>query len=381
MYYYRSLFNRLQVSLLLLVSFCLVSIAASEDSVVCVSQARQYFLGEGVKQDYTKAAKLYKQAADTGNANGQNGYGVCLQNGFGVKKNESAAVRYFRLSAEQGFAAGCLNLADCLEGGIGIVRNEQEALKWAETAKRLTVKQSTEAEKTNFKYATSMIERLQVNQRKSAVGRITGFGTGFFITEDGYMLTCAHVVNAASMVKVCPPPVDPKGQMLTARVVKVDVKNDLALLKIDGHFKALALADADEVKLAQEVFTVGFPNVTVQGLAPKFTQGNISALSGIQDNPGLFQISVPVQPGNSGGPLANTRGNVVGVVSAQVNPAKLSRTPQNVNYAVKSIQAQALLQSVPGLADKLPKPLKSGSSMTKAAERVQGATALIVLME
>jgi hypothetical protein len=85
---------------------------------------------------------------------------------------------------------------------------------------------------------------------------------------------------------------------------------------------------------------VGYPHVSIQGGEPKITDGLISSLSGMGDDPRLFQISVPVQPGNSGGPLVTFDGNVIGIVSAQLNALAMAKAgaglPQNVNYAVKS---------------------------------------------
>src|SRR5213596_4025071 len=94
------------------------------------------------------------------------------------------------------------------------------------------------------------------------------------------------------------------------------------------------------VKLGGTVATVGFPNIGLQGFAPKLAKGEIAALSGAGDDARYFQISVPVQPGNSGGALVDDRGNVVGVVSAKLDAAAALTTtgtlPENVNYAVKS---------------------------------------------
>jgi len=88
------------------------------------------------------------------------------------------------------------------------------------------------------------------------------------------------------------------------------------------------------------VAAIGLPNIGLQGFAPKLAKGEIASLSGAQDDPRYFQISVPVQPGNSGGTLVDERGNVVGVVSAKLSArAALSTSgalPDNVNYEVKS---------------------------------------------
>ena len=101
------------------------------------------------------------------------------------------------------------------------------------------------------------------------------------------------------------------------------------------------------------MFTVGFPNIDVQGTEPKYTEGVISSLSGMDNNQRYFQISTPVQPGNSGGPLLNKEGSVVGIVISRLSAAymlSISGTlPQNVNYATKSSFVQPFLETIPGI--------------------------------
>jgi S1-C subfamily serine protease len=127
----------------------------------------------------------------------------------------------------------------------------------------------------------------------------------------------------------------------------VDTKNDLALIKCEGKFPSVPIKASRDVKLGQAVFTIGFPNVELQGVSPKMTRGEISSLAGLQDDPRQWQISVPLQPGNSGGPLFDEAGNVIGVIVAKLNAIKAAKftgdLSQNVNYAVKSAPALQLL--------------------------------------
>jgi hypothetical protein len=103
------------------------------------------------------------------------------------------------------------------------------------------------------------------------------------------------------------------------------------------------------------VATVGFPNIGLQGFAPKFARGEIASLSGAGADARYFQISVPVPPGNSGGALVDARGNAVGVVSAKLNAAAaLSASgalPENVNYEVKTSYLLSFLESVPEVSE------------------------------
>jgi S1-C subfamily serine protease len=137
------------------------------------------------------------------------------------------------------------------------------------------------------------------------------------------------------------------------------------------------------IKLGRSVFTIGFPNIGFQGYSPKMTKGEINSLSGLQDDPRHWQISVPVQPGNSGGPLFDEAGNVVGVVLSKLDAIKVAKftgdLPQNVNYAVKSIYALPLLE--PFGANLAPESGASSSpkKLEDVVEKVQGAVVLILV--
>jgi S1-C subfamily serine protease len=203
-------------------------------------------------------------------------------------------------------------------------------------------------------------------------------GTAFFITEDGYLISNAHVVRDAQEIRVKTS--DGEWQ---AKTVKLDVVNDLALLKTDGHFSPLPIASSRTVQLGSTVVTVGFPNVLLQGFAPKFARGEIAALSGIADDPRCFQISTPVQPGNSGGALVDERGNVVGVVSAKLDAsaalAASGALPENVNYAVKSSFLLSFLESTPQISAKLKEPHTKDRKLSEVVDSAEQAAALLIV--
>ena len=97
-----------------------------------------------------------------------------------------------------------------------------------------------------------------------------GIGSGFFITKDGYLLTNFHVVKEAERVEV-----QYKTNVFKAKVVEVDPVNDLALLKVPGtDFAPLAISRKDSADLGDEVFTIGFPNIQMQGVKPKYTESS-----------------------------------------------------------------------------------------------------------
>ena len=128
---------------------------------------------------------------------------------------------------------------------------------------------------------------------------------------------------------------------------------------------------------------MGFPSTGLQGFSPKLAKGDIGSLAGIQDDPRYFQISVPVQPGNSGGALVDVRGNVVGIVSAKLSAqAALDATgqlPENVNCAVKSSLLLSFLESVPDVSAKLKEPNTKDEAFEDVVKAAQEAAVLVLV--
>ena len=171
--------------------------------------------------------------------------------------------------------------------------------------------------------------------------------------------------------------------LIDATVVKVDTANDLALLKVAGQFAPLPVAASRGVKLGGTVATIGFPNIGMQGFSPKLAKGEIASLSGAVDDARYFQISVPMQPGNSGGALVDEHGNVVGVVSAKLDAstalAASGALPENVNYAVKSSFLLSFLESVPAVSAKLKEPVTADRKFEDVVKSAQDAAVLVLV--
>ena len=187
-------------------------------------------------------------------------------------------------------------------------------------------------------------------------------GSGFFITSDGIVVTNYHVIEGGGSIQV----IDSKGTRRDAQVLRVDRANDIALLSTQASsVDFLALAVSTTARRGEKVYALGFPQTSIQGLEAKLTDGIISSLSGIRDDPTTFQITNPIQPGNSGGPLFLEDGRVVGIVVATLNAARVleitGSLPQNVNYAVKSNYLLELISSIGGLRV----PPVSGTRQTK----------------
>jgi S1-C subfamily serine protease len=221
----------------------------------------------------------------------------------------------------------------------------------------------------------------QEEEIADAETRARWVGTGFFITDDGYLLTCFHVVNhSATSIQV-----GTKRGLFDAELMQSDPDQDIALLKVTGTFSSLPLVSSNTVNFGEAVFTIGFPDPDVQGWQPKLTRGEISGLSGFQDDTNEYQISVPTQPGNSGGALIDEQGNVVGIVAAilkaSVADIKAGIMPQNVNYAIKSYCTKTLLDSLPGGPLKLKPENLSGDRKFEDVVKVSQDAVALVLVE
>lgn len=167
-------------------------------------------------------------------------------------------------------------------------------------------------------------------------------GTGFFVTPMR-LVTNAHVVQGCLDVMVA------VGQNRgLGRVLARDAANDVALIKIETMNGATAKFRSG-VRLGEDVAAFGFPLSGFLSAGGNFTRGSVTATAGLRDDTSRLQVSAPVQPGNSGGPLLDESGNVVGVVASQLKPDQLAGAAgdyaQNVNFAIKSSVVQTFLET------------------------------------
>ncbi|MCD6679096.1 MAG: serine protease [Burkholderiaceae bacterium] len=166
-------------------------------------------------------------------------------------------------------------------------------------------------------------------------------GSGFYVSNDGYLVTNNHVVEGCTRLA--------RGDGTPLELVAADEKNDLALLKGPPVVDSASLRVAPDAMQGEPVLTYGYPLQGVLSSSGQLGAGMVSALAGLRDHPGHLQIDVPVQPGNSGGPLLDRRGLVVGVVVAKLNALRVAQMtgdiPQNINFAVKLAPLKALLDA------------------------------------
>ncbi len=360
--------------------------AEQGDLISQVRLGHMYKNGDGVPEDYAEAAVWYRKAAEQGDAEDQFMFGYRCQSGDGAPKDNAEAVKWYRKAAEQGHAKAQRDVGLMyFTGGVGVIKNYVEAYRWlllgsAQESGWLSDVSSIHSKNVTLKTIEIIESRITALQRAEGQRLALEFkprashpsstaspeavsenarpevsGTGFFITDDGYFITNQHVAGSGATVRL----VTASG-LIAAKVVKVDKANDLSLLKANGVFSALPVITSSPVRLGAAAFTVGFPNVELQGFSPKLAKGEIAGLAGIQDDARHFQISAPIQPGNSGGALVDERGNVIGVVVARLSQKAALATSgvlaENVNYAVKSSYILSFLESVPEVAAKLKAP-------------------------
>jgi S1-C subfamily serine protease len=173
-------------------------------------------------------------------------------------------------------------------------------------------------------------------------------GTGFVVRPDGVLVTAWHMVQEGGAITVACPDRTPR----FASLQEISRNHDMAVLRVPlSDLPYLPLAEAGSLRIGEPVFTIGFPVADLLGPDPKFTDGAVSALSGHGGDATLMQMTVPIQPGNSGGAVLTSEGEVVGVVvSTAVVQAFLNMTgtlPQNLNWAVKAEYARALFEPPP----------------------------------
>src|SRR5271157_183077 len=197
----------------------------------------------------------------------------------------------------------------------------------------------------------------------------TSIGSCFAVRPDGIILTSNHITEGASTINVR----FRDGYAGPAAVIVSSHANDLAIVKVPAATPVfLSLAPPRTTRIGQRVFTIGFPATPILGSEAKFSEGTISGFSGNGGEGNLLQISVPIQPGNSGGPLVTESGEVVGIIASTASPLAFAQItgalPQNVNWAVSADFARPLFS---------PASAPRAETRDEAISRVEAAICLI----
>ena len=156
-------------------------------------------------------------------------------------------------------------------------------------------------------------------------------GTGFAVADGSSVITNFHVVDGCKSVHIA--------NVGVGLIKTVDPANDIAIIQPPRPIsRPLRFRTGDPLKPGEDIIVIGFPLRGLLSSSPTVTTGIVSSLAGLRDDRTRFQISAPVQPGNSGGPVLDKSGNVVGMVVSKLNVLRIARMtgdiPQNVNFAI-----------------------------------------------
>jgi S1-C subfamily serine protease len=206
--------------------------------------------------------------------------------------------------------------------------------------------------------------------------RTVSTGSGIVITRDGLILTNEHVVRQCDAVEV----VLDSGRTVKAAPKFADAARDLALLAVEESFPLVAPVRMDAApRLGEPVAVVGYPLVQVLSAQPNVSFGSVNSTVGVKGNPAQMQIDVPIQKGNSGGPVFDAAGNVIGIVVSKLDALKLAQRtgdlPQNINFAIRGDAVRSFLE-----AQGVDFTASSSSAKLENTEIARRGTAVTVLV-
>ena len=279
--------------------------------------------------DYSVAVSEFLPLADQGHSDSQYNLGIMYGNGRGVPQDYVFAYAWMNLAAAQG-QRGARELRDKLQ----LVMTSGQMAE----AQALSREFQGRTERADTTIPPNRLGPVHVKRMP------TSSGSGFLVGPDGEVLTNNHVVDGCAQVTV-----RHSGDAHTATIRASDATNDLALLAAPGlSGETAAFSESPQAALGETATVAGYPFGRLLASDLHVTSGNISALAGLRDDSTRLQITAPVQPGNSGGPLLDESGNVIGVVVSRLNALGVARAtgtiPQNVNFAIKGSVARMFLE-------------------------------------
>jgi S1-C subfamily serine protease len=338
----------------------------------------QYNLGWNYRKSgqYKEAIASYKEALRIGpdDADAHNGLGYTYEK---MGRNDEAVAEYkkaLRINPDYTLARNNLNELEQKLADERLAR-EQRLLK--EERKKHKARQNIKEadrlaqERRLLEEERKKLEAAENRQRQRQAQVVeeqtpqSGSGSGFFVSKMGHVITNAHVVKGCNRVTVG----DNANKQVSADIINTDRSNDLALLKLSSlemtsaESKSLiqklsiaviplaskGLLRSEDVRLGEKVLVAGFPFGDVFSNTIKVTSGIVSATRGPGDDSGQFQLDAAVQPGNSGGPIYDSSGNIVGVVISQLDKRKVEKAigslPENVNFGIKASTVRQFLVS------------------------------------
>ncbi|MCA3073640.1 MAG: trypsin-like peptidase domain-containing protein [Rhodocyclaceae bacterium] len=318
----------------------------------------------GVPQDNLVALDWYKKGGDLGDAASMVAAGRMYALGRGVSPNGTEALAWLHRAAALANSSAFAWIANVYEFGRGgIWKNPTLAYVWysavpangtpaavkaaAEGKERLSKTMSAaEIADAEKRWKTVVLNtimstinpQIATGTAPAGAGRTGVYGSGVVVSEAGEVLTNEHVINSCARVRI-----QPSGAMM--KVVARDARNDLALLRGEGlALPPVRLRAGRNVRLGDEVVALGYPLRGMLSSGTVVTTGIVNALTGLNDDTSMFQISATVQPGSSGGPILDRGGSLVGIVRARLLPTGPA-SPQNVNFGINLATVSSFLDT------------------------------------
>jgi TPR repeat protein len=327
----------------------------------------RYYSGTGVSKDLQRAAEWYRRAAEAGSAVGQRQLGLLYRYGEGVPKDASIAFDLFGKAAVQGDPIAQWAFGEMHYNGQGTAKDVVLGYAWINLAaasgdettlknralaeQQMETKDVAEAQRlsSSWKKGTLLTrsgsERAVAASAKNAGSpQKIGSGTLFIVSAEGHGVTNLHVVGGCKEIRL-------QGRSDVAMLVTSDSVNDLALVKIADSSSPVApvISEPGKLRQGEEIVVFGFPLNAVLSSGGNLTPGVVSALTGLGNNTNQIQITAPIQPGSSGSPVINKRGEVVGVVSQKLSDSTMAKATgsigQNVNFAVNGQTLRSFLDA------------------------------------
>ena len=366
-----------------------------------VNLGAMYDAGQGTAENPTKAFELFLAAAQQGNPYAQYNVANMYAEGRGIRCNRRQAKAWYLKAAEQDLAMaqyglGMLNASGATEEDTDATQNLDIAIGWLYKS-GLTYLRNDNLSGARHAYDSiaeldadhPLAEKLsckiqsksQMPPADSSIASFEGasFGTGWPISA-GYVITNHHVVASAAEILL----LDAYGRKIKARPILSDAVHDIAILQVGDTAllpPALPLATTG-IDVGARVFTIGFPRIDEMGTTPKLTDGVISKLSGLENDPASYQTTVPIQPGNSGGPLLNMSGEVVGVVRSMIAVKHMqtgeTRIYENASCATKIDRLCKILRKLQVSAAALQTLPQQPEDMAALRQRLQDSLLIVV---
>jgi TPR repeat protein len=342
--------------------------AAQSNTLAQYYLGLMYLNGEGVPKDAVKAVEWFQKAAAQGNADAQFNLGLRYDKGEGVPKDAVRAVEWYQKAAAQGHAFAQYNLGMKYVKGEGVPKdivlayaffNIASTGGFASALKNRGIAESmlngndlAEAQRISSNWKTG---QNLVREGKSGIpiagiphspGTLSKKGTGtlFVVSKTGHAITNQHVVGGCTELRL-------QGREGVAKLVIEDAVNDLALVQLQGSVTDTAAIPNEPGKLRQgeDIVAYGFPLNAVLSSGGNLTPGVVSAMTGLGNNTNQIQITAAIQPGSSGSPVLNKKGEVTGVVSMKLSDSAMAKATgqigQTVNFAVSGQTLKTFLDT------------------------------------